>query len=225
MGSEDRRTLSPRGRHLDPAVRNRGDIGLLILALVAAAGSIAALLLDWAGWIEMPYTISFATLPGLVFLVALAVWARRANRDLLLNRLVTGTVAGFLGLVAYDVVRWLAQVVLPVDFDAFRAFQIFGTLMTDRGDDSRLALAAGWAYHITNGLTFGIVYALLAGPARWWWGLIWGATLEFAMMIVYPSLMNPRSISDFVIISVIGHAVFGTVVGLWCQRHAMRSTA
>jgi len=172
----------------------------------------------------MPYTVSFVTLPGLVALVALAVWARRGDRPLLFNRLVVGTVAGSLGLVAYDVMRWLVQLVLPVSYDAFRAFQIFGTLMTGRGDDSVLALAAGWAYHITNGLTFGIIYALLAGPARWWWGLAWGGTLEAAMMVVYPSLMNPASISDFVVVSVIGHAVFGAVVGWWCERHALLST-
>ncbi len=225
MGTNTQPQAPRSERGLDPAVRSRSDVPLLVLAVVAAGTSIAALLLDWVGWIRMPYTISFVTLPGLVFLVALAVWARRADRDLLFNRLVTGTIAGLLGLVAYDVVRWVAQVILPVDFDAFGAFQTFGTLMTDRGRDSDLALAAGWAYHITNGLTFGIVYSLLAGPARWWWGLIWGATLEFAMMVVYPSLMNPKSISDFVIISVIGHAVFGSVVGLWCERRAMRAAA
>lgn len=214
-----------QGRPLDRAVRSRGDRRLVLLALAASATSIAALLLDRVGWVRMPYTVSFLTLPGLVFLVALTVWARRSDHRLLFNRLVTGTTAGLLGLVAYDTVRLVAQTLLPVDFDAFASFQIFGTLMTGLGSGSHVALAAGWAYHITNGLTFGIIYALLAGPARWWWGLAWGGTLEFAMMVVYPSLMHPKSISDFVVISVIGHAVFGSVVGLWCQRRAMRAIA
>jgi hypothetical protein len=198
---------------------------LLVVAVAAAATSIAALLFDWVGWVRMPYTISFVTLPGLVALVVMSVWARRSDRRLLFNRLVTGTVAGLLGLVAYDVVRAVAQTVLPVTFDAFASFQIFGTLMTGLGSDSHVGLVAGWAYHITNGLTFGIIYALLAGPARWWWGLAWGGTLEFAMMVVYPSLVHPRSISDFVVVSVIGHAVFGSVVGLWCERRAVRVIA
>jgi hypothetical protein len=206
---------------LDPALRTRADLRLLLLTLAAAASSILALLLDWAGWIRMPYTVSFLSLPAMVFLVVLTVWAGRTREALLFNRLTVGTTGGLLGLVGYDVVRWLVQVVLPVDFDAFAAFPTFGHLMTGEPRDAGIALAAGWAYHVTNGLTFGIIYALVAGPARWWWGLVWGAALEAAMMVVYPSLMNPRSVSDFVIVSVIGHGVFGAIVGITCERRAV----
>jgi hypothetical protein len=209
-------------RRLDPAASSRADLPMLLLALTAAAASIAALLLDWVGWIRMPYTISFVTFPGMVLLVVLTVWAKRADRRILFNRLSVGAVGGLLGLIAYDAIRWLVQIVLPVRYDAFIAFSIFGRLMTGGPGDSGVTLAAGWAYHITNGLTFGIIYALLAGPARWWWGLIWGGALELAMMVVYPSLVRPASMSDFVAVSVIGHTVFGAVVGRWCERHAVR---
>lgn len=213
------------GTTLDPALRDRSDLPLVVLTLLAALTSIAALLLDWLGWIRMPYTVSFLSLPGMVFLIVLTVWAGRSDRDLLFNRLTVGTVGGILGLIGYDVVRWLIQVTIPVHFDAFAAFPTFGNLMTGEPRDSAIALTAGWAYHITNGLTFGIIYAVIAGPARWWWGLLWGAGLEAAMMVVYPSLMNPTSMSDFVMISVIGHGVFGAIVGLVCARWAMASRA
>lgn len=206
---------------LDPAVASRGDLQLLLLTLAAAGSSIAALLFDWLGWIRMPYTVSFLSLPGMVFLVLLTVWAGRTQRRLLANRLSVGAVGGLLGLVGYDLVRWVVQVTIPVEFDAFAAFPTFGHLMTGRPRDTGVALAAGWAYHVTNGLTFGIIYALLAGPARWWWGLVWGAMLEAAMMVVYPSLMRPQSVSDFVIVSVIGHGVFGAIVGATCERRAV----
>jgi hypothetical protein len=215
-------TRGDRGRsRLDPAIASRADLPLLLLTLAASAASIAALLLEWAGWISMPYTISFLSLPGLVVIVSVTVWSRHAGHDLLFNRLKVGTIGAAMGLVAYDAVRWLVEALLPVDFDAFAAFPTFGHLMTGRPRDDALAIGAGWAYHITNGWTFGIIYALLAGPARWWWGLIWGGMLEAAMMIVYPSLLHPKSVSSFVIVSVIGHAVFGSVVGITAQRRAM----
>jgi hypothetical protein len=193
----------------------------VLLTLAAAASSILALLLDWVGWIRMPYTVSFLSLPAMVFLVLLTVWAGRTQQDLLFNRLTVGTVGGLLGLVGYDLVRWLIQVTIPVHFDAFAAFPTFGNLMTGKPREAGIALAAGWTYHVTNGLTFGIIYALLAGPAAWWWGLVWGAALEAAMMVVYPSLMHPQSVSDFAIVSVIGHGVFGAIVGITCQRRAV----
>jgi hypothetical protein len=208
-------------RRLDPAVRTRADIPLFVLTLAACASSIVALLLDWAGWIRMPYTISFVSLPGMVAIVALTVWSGRTRRDLLFNRLAVGSSGAALGLLAYDAVRWLAQNALPVDFDAFASYPIFGHLMTGRPRDDTIALVAGLAYHVTNGWTFGIIYTLLAGPARWWWGLVWGGALETAMMVVYPSLLHPRSVSSFVMVSVIGHAVFGAVVGITSERHAM----
>lgn len=206
---------------LSPAVQSRRDLPLLLLALASAGSSVAALLIHAVGWIRMPYTVSFVTLPGLILLVCLTMWSRRASRPLLFNRLVVGTVGGFVGLVAYDAMRWVVAVALPFKFDAFFAMPAFGTLMTGRPMTSTVAILSGWAYHITNGWTFGVIYSLIAGPARWWWGLIWGLMLEAAMAVVYPAIFQLNSISGFVIVSVIGHAVFGGVVGKMCERYAV----
>lgn len=208
------------GTSLSPAARDAGDIPLLLVTLVSAASSIAALLLHAVGWIRMPYTVSFVTLPGLILLSCLTVWSGRTQHALLSNRLRTGMVAGALGLVAYDGMRAVVQL-LPLNFDAFFSMPAFGTLMTGHPPDSFIAIASGWAYHITNGWTFAVIYALLAGPARWWWGLAWGFTLELAMIVVYPALFRPSSLHGFLVVSVVGHAAFGTVVGRWCEGHAV----
>lgn len=209
-------------RHFSPAVGSARDLPLFLVTLASALSSIAALLFHAAGWIRMPYTASFVTLPGMVFLLCLTVWAGRAQRPLLFNRLWAGTAAGFLGLIAYDLVRYAVQVALPLDFDAFYSMAAFGQLMTGLPLDSPIGLTLGWAYHITNGWTFGIIYALLAGPARWWWGLAWGLILEVGMVVVYPSLFRPSSLHGFLVVSIMGHAAFGGVVGLWCQKNALK---
>ena len=194
-----------------------------MIALAAAASSIAALLLHAAGWIRMPYTITFVTLPGTVLLVSMLVWTRRSDRTLLFNRLAVGLVAGILGTLAYDVARFAVQSLIPLGFDAFRSLPAYGSIMTGRPVDSDTALIAGWIYHVSNGLTFGVIYSILAGPARWWWGLAWGAALEASMIVVFPTILRPSSLKGFLLINMIGHTAYGAGVGLWCQRKAMRA--
>lgn len=63
-------------------MRSRADLPIVLITLAAALSSIAALLLQWAHVLRMPYTVSFLTLPGLVGLGGIAVWAGRADRRL-----------------------------------------------------------------------------------------------------------------------------------------------
>lgn len=195
---------------------------LAVLAFLAAFTSIAALLFHAAGWIRMPYTVSFLTLPGMVLLVVILARGRRSNHALLVNRLLVGATAGATGLVFYDVARWLVQALLPIEFDAFFSMPAFGALMTGMPHDSTAAIVGGWLYHISNGLTFGIIYALIAGPSRWWWGLVWGAGLEAGMLFVYPALFRGLPFGGLLVVSLVGHAVFGAAVGLTCERRAIR---
>ena len=211
----------PDLRRPSSAATTRRDVPLLLLTLLAAFSSIASLLLHAAGILRMPFAVSFVTLPGMVLLLCVTMWAGRTDRTLLLNRIRVGFVAGVLGLIAYDLVRWFAQVALPLNYDAFRSMDAFGHFITGRPMGTALGLAAGWAYHVSNGLTFAIAYSVVAGPARWVWGLAWGTTLQVAMTIVYPGLLDPPSFRSFLAVSIIGHAVYGSVLGLWCERRAM----
>ncbi|HET6213422.1 MAG TPA: hypothetical protein VFE14_11190, partial [Micromonosporaceae bacterium] len=96
----------------------------------------------------------------------------------------------------------------------------FGQFMT--GASGPGSAAAGWAYHVSNGWTFGIAYAVVAGPARWWWGIAWAMLLELAMLLVYPVLFQIRYVEPFIAVSVTGHVLYGSVLGLWCRRYAVR---
>jgi hypothetical protein len=211
---------------LDPVfvVKDPSTWPIALLVLASAASSIAALLLHAAGIVRMPYTISFVTLPGTVLLVTLLVWTRRTERTLLFNRLKVGLVAGAVGLVFYDAARLVVQSTIPLGFNAFMSLPAYGSLMTGKPVSSGAAHAAGWAYHISNGLTFGVIYSVIAGPARWYWGLAWGGILEGAMVVVFPTILKPASFKGFLVVNMIGHAAFGAGVGLWCRRHAMAAT-
>src|SRR5947209_4903223 len=79
---------------------------------------------------------------------------------------------------------------------AWRAvvFLRFGAMILGQPiDQPSYSLAAhllGWAYHFSNGITFGIMYLALIGDSRrraWWWGIILAVGLELVMLFTpYP---------------------------------------
>jgi hypothetical protein len=112
---------------------------------------------------------------------------------------------------------------LSLQTSPFYSIYIFGSLITTKPADATVTAVAGWIYHISNGVTFAIMYTLIAGPARWWFGLLWGLLLESAMLIIYPSstILRPPALAPFIVVSLISHAVYGATVGAVSQRHAL----
>lgn len=168
----------------------------------------------------MPAAVNFIAVPGGLALAILGVVARKRQQELFLHLLTVGAWAGFVGTCAYDGSRWLVQSTGWVSFDGFRAIAIFGSLMLGLPAEDPLARVSGWFYHFWNGISFGIIYALLAGPVRWPWGLAWGMTLESLMILSYPALFGV-SLSNygFWAISLGGHAVYGGVLRILLQRY------
>ena len=109
--------------------------------------------------------------------------------------------------LAYDGVRWAIQETAPLDYDGFRSINIFGSLILGKPESALDARIAGWTYHFWNGISFCVMYALVAGPARWYWGLAWGMALEMMMISIYPvAFAIQRSDPAFLAISMTGNA-------------------
>ena len=208
-----------RTRALSAALDTLSDPALTLLVVGCTAAGIGAFLLDVAGIVRMPWTLSFVSLPALVLVIAIAVWAQRVSREPFFNRLLAGLVAGFIATLAYDGVRWALQETAPLDYNGFRSISIFGSLILSKPESALDARIAGWTYHFWNGISFGVMYALVAGPARWYWGLAWGMALELMMISIYPvAFAIQRSDPAFLAISMTGHAAYGAVLGLLAER-------
>jgi hypothetical protein len=192
---------------------------LTAVGVACALASSIAFFLHVLGWVRMPFFINFVGLPAIILMITLGLYAW--NRRLpFWRRFSAGVVAGAVGLLAYDLVRLAVYSSGLLDYYPFHAIPILGSLITGLPPSAPSSIFAGWLYHTWNGFSFALIYALLAGPARWWWGVAWAMLLETGMLLSYPSFLAIQASATFVIVSVVGHIAYGTVLGLTVRRLA-----
>jgi hypothetical protein len=63
-------------------------------------------------------------------------------------------------------------------------------------------------------VAFGCAYAVWFGHRPWWWGIGFALGLEACMLAIYPGWLDIRTLGEFTTMSVVGHLVYGTVLGL-----------
>lgn len=197
-----------------------------------AASSIACLLADFYQLCPMRFFTPFIFLPASVVLCALAVLDRVRGRGHVWRAVWIGMFAGLLAAVAYDVFRlpfvfakeWGMDSVVP-PLNLFKVFPRFGAMVLGQPvEQSEYSLAAhivGWAYHFSNGATFGVMYLALIGDGRrrhWLWAVLFAMGLELAMLLTpYPRVFNIPLTARFVIVTLVAHAIFGAGLG-WTVR-------
>ena len=164
----------------------------------------------------------------LVPLAGTIIVARRAPRPLVLEvwRVVrAGLLVGFAATLLYDSTRTILSVLDPSPYNPFEAIRQFGLGLLPEGAPPAAVLAAGFALHFVNGSSFGVIYAVSAGRrARTLrdallGGVIWGLTLELIMSILYPGWLRITTVlQEFLLISSLGHLVYGVTLGLGVRR-------
>lgn len=188
-----------------------------LVVLAACAGMSGAALVAYIIWdFSMEWTVGFVALPlsaALVILIFIGK-GRQDRARVFADRLIAGAVFGLIATLAYDAIRPVLVEVFQLHFRPFRAHPIFGSLITGRPPSDGLAQIVGWAYHFWNGIGFGMMFALVrprGGPIA---GLIWALTLEAFMLALYPKFLGVRLDNPgFLATSIIGHSVYGLVLG------------
>jgi hypothetical protein len=181
-----------------------------LVPLVLGAASIASLLLYFYGVLSMGDGARWLLLPALI-LLAVFVLAVSRRDAMLAERVVAGVWAGALATFAYDLVRVpIAASGVPV----FKAISYFGTLILEQARPTLASEVAGWGYHLSNGIGFGLIYVMAVRRPRLWSALLWGVTLEAAMLATpYAEVFGYRMTPKFLAITIGSHLVFGAV--LW----------
>ena len=191
----------------------RNNFWLLMIGVGAASMSGAAVLLHAFANVHLASSTMVLAPASLVILLCAATWSKERSREIFVQRLAGGLFSGLMGLVAYDLLRWLILISGTVPFNPFRAIEVLGLLILNAPADTWGTRVAGWLFHIWNGLAFGVMYTLAVGRGRWWWAVIWSLALEGAMLSTYPSMFRMALDWPFITISVIGHLSYGLALG------------
>jgi hypothetical protein len=195
--------------------------GPLRLATALSAGlSLAALAAHVFEWLDMRFFLVAFGAPSVVFVIAVAAYARLVDASVFLHNLILGLVVGLVATFVYDAVRIGLMWTNFFTYDAFYAIHVFGSWIARQPANSGAATTAGWLYHFWNGLSFGVMFALTFGrPRSWVYGLVYGIVMEVVMLGLFPMFLRVTDETGFVTISLIGHAAFGATLGGLTARH------
>jgi len=191
---------------------------LTFIAVLSASASIVALFLYGANILPMYLFIDSLAAPSLLTILILGIFARRINETVFLNRLVVGSWLGIVATAAYDAIRvpiWMSG---AIRFNPFLTIQLFGQIITGDPTNSAVSIIVGWLYHYWNGFGFAVIYTLIAGPAKWYYGLVWALFLEVGWLLAIPPILHVTLGWQLVAVSLVGHGVYGTVLGTLSNR-------
>jgi hypothetical protein len=208
---------------LKPERGRREGLVLTAVGLACALVSSAAFWLHMLGLVPMPFFVNVVGGPSIILMLILGLfsWQRDVS---FWSRLRAGLAGGVVALAAYDLIRLTIFTLWLHDYFPYQTHRIFGYLITGQPPESQAALIWGWAYHFWNGMSFAVIYALIAGSARWYWGWAWAMILEIAMLFTYPTMLQIKFTSGFLGVSLIGHTAFGIALGLMVSRLARDET-
>ena len=190
--------------------------------ILCASLSLAALVAHVLGWMAMPYFLEFFAVPAFLLLFALAAYARRVRAELFLNGLVVGGLGGLAATLVYDGVRIFVHQTHLFGYNGIVPILLFGSWITGRPVASAAAAVSGWTYHYWNGISFGIMYALMLGRRHWLFGVGYGIVMECFMLGLFPLFLRVSNKFDFIAVSMLGHLFYGAVLGAGVQRFGTR---
>ncbi len=208
-------SANPRQAATGPSLR------VIILGVALGSASGAAILVHTFGPVPLRVSVPFVVLPGALLLVGMAYLSKRQYPQLerFAGRAISGILWGLVATLAYDAIRPALVWVFQYDFNPYRAMPIFGHLITGRPKDDGIAQVVGWGYHFWNGISFGLMFALMrprGGPIA---GFIWAMVLQGFMMAAYPSFLDARLDSPgFLMTGLVGHGIWGLVLGEGLKR-------
>ena len=224
-------------------LHRRSELVLTIIVIILSGVSASLLIFGPLDIISYTTFRDVAIIPSVIAIFTIGILVR-SKFPRITNRLFIGMAAGAIASFALEAIRIPAYMFtkwIPMD----SMISLPGLLLTEKitmlsevkqtimqsGVPMNLyhapldAFIVGGLWHFWNGATFGIIYALLIGKGKWWYGMIWAVVIEMVMMVApYLIIMKgPFGIEhmagyNIFVITLIAHLAFGAVLGVLVQK-------
>jgi hypothetical protein len=157
--------------------------------------------------------------------VGATVWGQTERRRQWLTCVRVGIPAGLIATFCYDASRYLLVQVAGFTASPFVAFPLFGQALIGSGAGVGPRTLIGVGFHLLNGMAFGVAYTVWFGNRPFYVGIPFALVLEAFMLALYPGWMDMRTVAEFTQMSLVGHIVYGSVLGFLAHRWLLRATA
>jgi hypothetical protein len=184
----------------------------LVAAVFLASG--ASLLVYILAGLSLRWTLLALAVAGAAVAAVVLRRLPPERRSRVTRRIAIGAVSGLAATVAYDVVRLGLVEFAGLKINPFEAWRLFGVALTDAAQPRSTQFAVGTAFHVCNGIAFGITYTVAFGHRGPLAGVAWAFVLEGFMVSVYPGWLGLKALDEFLSVSITGHVAYGIVLGL-----------
>jgi hypothetical protein len=194
-----------------------------VVAGLAATANGVALVAHILGRIPLPLILTVCWVVGILTVAAMMRIGGPGTASHLGRLVRIGAVAAVAATVVYDVANALLSTADPSPYNPFEALLFFGQALIGSGQPDALTRGVGLAFHLANGVTFGIAFTLLFGPGRSLpravlAGIAWGVFLETFQLALYPGWLSVKFLAEFQSISFLSHVAFGATLGALAHR-------
>jgi hypothetical protein len=200
-----------------------------LLTFLLASTSIFCLLADFYGLCSMRLATGFIFLPAVLMLGTISIMDRLWGDRRAWYGILIGLLAGLAAAVAYDLFRlpfvfakaWGIDAIVPA-MNLFKVFPRFGAMILNEPVEQPtyrlLSHLVGWAYHFSNGATFGVMFVAAVGQigkGSWKWAILMAVGLEVAMLATpYTTQFGISLTTRFVIVTLTAHLIFGIAMAV-----------
>ena len=194
-----------------------------LLALLAAGVSPNLFIATQAGYALLSDLAINFLIPSIILLIIVISVGYLIGEKETSRQIINGIIGGALATIGLEIVREIGFHLggMPGDMP-----KLLGVLLLNQfasGPDTSSNIA-GWSYHFWNGASFGIIYSIIAGKGKVWYGVV------YAILIAIGFMMSPAVVAlgvghfgvdfgiGFPITVILAHIALGLILGWYIAK-------